>query len=81
MKFIEDNVQNVPNDQAGVYSFVADAGIANHPACNYLLYIGMTQQQNFRARYKQYLREKNNPKPRIHILRMINNWSGHLFIK
>lgn len=78
LEFTEQNARNVPNNQSGVYSFVANAGIANHPACSYLLYVGMTQA-NFRERYRSYLQERKKPKPRMHILQMINNWSEHLW--
>ncbi len=77
-KFTQQNAKKIPNNQSGVYSFVADAEIANHPACSYLLYVGMTKQ-NFRQRYRSYLKESNKPKPRIHILKMIDNWSEHLW--
>ena len=79
LKFTKQNLTNVPNNQSGVYSFVAEAGIANHPACSYLLYIGITEKQNFRKRYQQYLQEPQKRKPRMHIAKMINNWSGHLW--
>jgi hypothetical protein len=79
VKFTQDNKELVPRDQAGIYSFVAIPKIANHPACSYLLYIGMTERQNFRDRYSQYLREGSKRKPRWHILNMLTNWSGHLW--
>ena len=63
----------------GVYSFVADAEIAQHPACSYLLYIGKVENQNLRNRYRQYLRAETAWKNRPHIAKMISKWSGHLW--
>lgn len=79
LKFTEENKENVPNDQKGVYSFVVDSGIANHPSCRYLFYIGKTDKQDFRTRYNQYLREESSRKPRRHIVRMIKKWPEHLW--
>jgi len=79
LQFTQANAKSVPDDQAGVYSFVAVPGIGQHPSCNYLLYIGMTEKQTFRDRYSQYLREENKRKPRMHILKMLKNFSDHLW--
>ena len=78
VKFTQDNAKSIPNNQAGVYSFVVDAETAQHPACSYLLYIGKTRR-NFRKRYREYLRETKQSKPRMHILKMINNFPEHLW--
>jgi len=78
VKFTESNKKNVPNNQFGVYSFVADSGVANHPACSYLFYIGKTGG-DFRTRYTSYLNEEKKQKPRDHIIRMKKRWPDHLW--
>lgn len=79
VKFDDHYVNLVPDDKIGIYSFVVEPGIANHPGCSYLLYIGMTEKQSFRIRYKQYLKEPFKPKPRPRIVRMLMTWPEHLY--
>jgi hypothetical protein len=73
-------VRDVPDNQRGIYSFVVQPGIANHPACSYLLYVGQTAR-NFRVRYKEYLIdeaagiESRHP----HIAGMLCKWKGYLW--
>src|SRR3989304_4240859 len=55
VRFDAESVKDVPDDQRGIYSFVVQPGIADHPACSYLLYVGQTVR-NFRVRYEEYLR-------------------------
>jgi hypothetical protein len=78
--FTPTNTSTIPDDCSGVYSFIVKPGIANHPGCSYLLYIGKVEKQNFRARYRQYLREKaegiNSRRP--HITDMLLKWDGFL---
>lgn len=72
-------VQEVPENKRGVYSFVVQPGIASHPACSYLLYIGQTGR-NFRVRYQEYLRDEadgvNGRRP--HISGMLCKWKGYI---
>jgi len=79
--FSEDSVNAVPNNTRGVYSFVLQPGIANHPHCSYLLYVGKAKDQVFRARYRQYLQEKEKgiDSRRVHISRMLQKWDGYLW--
>jgi hypothetical protein len=79
VKFTDANADVVPNDKTGVYSFVVDPFIAQHPACGYLLYIGKVKDQNLRTRYRQYLRAEQTWKARPHIASMIQKWSGYLY--
>jgi hypothetical protein len=71
---------NVPNDQRGVYSFVVQPGIANHPSCSYLLYVGKTER-NFRVRYQEYLRDEvaGIDSRRPHVSGMLCKWKGYLW--
>lgn len=78
VKFDSNSVDDVPDDLIGVYSFVIEPGVANHKL-SYLVYIGMTKNQNFRARYRQYLRHRDSPDTGwIHVKHMLRAWSDHL---
>jgi hypothetical protein len=73
-------VKDVPDNQRGIYSFVVQPGIANHPACSYLLYVGQTAR-NFRVRYEEYLRDEaaGIEGRRPHISGMLCKWKGYLW--
>lgn len=74
-------VRDVPDNQRGIYSFVVQPGIANHPACSYLLYVGQTAR-NFRVRYKEYLIDEAagfESSRRPHIAGMLCKWKGYLW--
>ncbi len=79
VKFREADATSVPNDKIGVYSFIAIPEIAQHPACHYLLYVGMVETSNFRTRFRSYLGEHKKPKPRDHIIMMIERWKKYLW--
>ena len=79
IKFNSENANLLPSDKKGVYSFILQPGIADHPLLAYPLYIGMTKEQSFRARYRQYLHEPRHPKPRPLIKEMLTKWSEHLY--
>jgi hypothetical protein len=80
IKFTQENASKVPTTQ-GVYSFLVQPGIANHPKCSYLLYIGQTSKQNFRKRYRQYMDEQKagDDSRRPHITEMLEKWEGYLW--
>ena len=71
--------QNIPNNTVGVYSFVVQPDIANHPNCSYLMYIGQTKNQSFRRRYQQYLQYQRTKKGRHLVVYMLNTWPDHLW--
>ena len=81
LAFTEANASLVPNDMQGIYSFLVQPGIAQHPACSYLLYIGQTERQNFRLRFRQYLRDwrAGSGSRRVHITEMLEKWEGFLW--
>jgi hypothetical protein len=79
VKFTAANAASVPDNRMGVYSFVAIPNIAQHPACHYLLYIGMVSTSDFRTRYRSYLRERKKSKPRDHIVMMLERWQRYLW--
>lgn len=79
VKFSNSNTHEIPDDKAGIYSFVVDPCIAQHPSTNYLMYIGKVRDQSLRKRYKQYLRSEKDWKKRPHIAGMIRKWENHLY--
>lgn len=79
VKFDKGQKLVIPNNKKGVYSFLVQPGIANHPACSHLLYIGMTDKQSLRQRFMQYIYEKNKPKGRPLIQKMLVRWEKHLW--
>ena len=79
VKFSADSVLDVPDNLVGVYSFVIEPDVANCDLA-YLLYIGMTKEQNFRIRYRQYLRHQNEEKTKRPLVRhMLRTWPEHLW--
>lgn len=79
VKFDDTEATSVPNDERGVYTFVAKPSVAAHPACHYLLYVGKVDTSNFRKRFRSYLREPKKHKPREHVLYMIDRWKPFLW--
>lgn len=80
VKFTDSNARQIPGT-CGVYTFLVQPGIANHPHCSYLLYVGKTEDQDFRLRYRQYLREKKvgDESRRPHVSEMLQKWDGFLW--
>jgi hypothetical protein len=74
---LEQNL--VPDDKCGVYSFIVKPGIADHPQCAYLLYVGKAQDQSLRRRFAQYFHERNASKGRPKIQKMLTLWQHHLW--
>jgi excinuclease UvrABC nuclease subunit len=78
-KFTRSNSRDVPNDKSGVYSFLVQPGIADHPACSYLMYVGKAEKQSLRERFNQYFRDESDESRRLHIHEMFRLWKGHLW--
>jgi hypothetical protein len=79
-KFGKGNEDEIPDDYGGVYTFVVQPGIANHPLCAYLFYVGKAEKQSFQERYGQYLATKKSKKTKWrHIRKMLNYWDGYLW--
>lgn len=78
--FMDSYARQIP-ETCGVYTFLVQPGIANHPQCSYLLYVGKTEEQDFRRRYRQYLREKKvgDESRRPHMTEMLEKWDGFLW--
>jgi hypothetical protein len=73
----EGDIAKVPDDQRGVYAFALCEPSAVLPPHGYVLYIGIAgrrkSKRSLRARYKDYLDEKQVRK-RSRIARMIGTW-------
>ncbi|HZH31871.1 MAG TPA: hypothetical protein VEY11_13990 [Pyrinomonadaceae bacterium] len=79
VKFDKTHKSKIPLDKQGVYTFVVKPGIANHPECSYLLYVGKTERQGLRTRFLQYFGETKKPTGRPYIKEMIRLWNKHLW--
>ena len=79
VKFDKANINHIPKDEQGVYTFVVKPDIANHPHCSYLMYVGKTERQGFRERFKQYFSEAARPKGRPAIHFMVSQWIDYLW--
>jgi hypothetical protein len=77
--FTRDNLENVPPDQYGVYSFVLEPNFSGPPKSAYLLYVGKTEEnRGFRRRYQDYLYEQYKGFARPVISRALDRWNGHI---
>lgn len=62
--------------RSGVYSLLIQPGIANHPACSYLMYIG--QAKSLRRRFMDYLNERKRETGRPKIYRFLNKYKDYV---
>lgn len=75
--FQQDKVDEIPIEP-GIYSFIIQPGIAGHPHCSYLMYVGMTERP-LRERFKEYFREKQNiERGRPKILKLLHVYQDYL---
>ncbi len=79
-KFENARANHIPKEN-GVYTFVVKPGIAGHPSCSYLLYVGKAEKQALAIRFKQYLteRQKGDDSRRPHVVEMLKKWDGFLW--
>jgi len=66
----------IPN-QSGVYSLFIQPGIANHPACSYLMYVG--QAKSLQRRFMDYLNERKRGTGRPKIYRFLNKYQDYVW--
>lgn len=81
VKFERANGNSIPDNAKGVYTFVVKPGIANHPSCSYLMYVGRAEKQMLRDRFFQYFSEKTKGERsrRPHVTEMLLKWEGFLW--
>lgn len=77
VKFGQEERENVPLDQSGVYAFMLEPDFAGPPKSAYLMYIGKTTDP-LRERYGRYFTRELNRFGRRIIGRMLNRWYDHL---
>lgn len=71
-------INNVPNNQKGIYCFVVKPAVSQMFETRYLFYVGKTTR-NFRARFNEYLRDAaGKGKPRPKVFSMLKLWNGYL---
>jgi len=63
--------------RSGVYSLLIQPGIANHPVCSYLMYIGKTKL--LRSRFMYYLNERKRETGRPKIFRFLNMYQDYVY--
>jgi hypothetical protein len=81
-KFEQASRTAIPSNQKGVYTFVISPGIANHPNCSYLIYVGMVKSKgrSFRQRFNEYLKDQIGLKTkRLKIHEVLDRWDGYLW--
>ena len=81
VRFKRANASQVPNNARGVYTFVVKPGIANHPSCAYLMYVGKAERQVLRDRFSQYFAEKDKGETsrRPHVTELLVKWQDFLW--
>jgi len=71
-------VNNIPNNQKGIYCFVVKPRYNQFFETRYLYYVGQTTR-NFRVRYQEYLNDSlGKGKPRPKVFAMLKLWRDYL---
>ena len=68
--------ESVP-DQPGIYTLLVQPGIADHPACSYLMYVGQTT--SLHRRFGDYLNRERRETGRPKVFRLLNKYADHLW--
>ena len=75
--FNKDQIRCIPREP-GIYSFMIQPGVASHPHCSYIMYIGRTCY-TLHSRFRRYLREQNDPAGRSKVVRFLNKYRGYIY--
>lgn len=76
--FDASQLNNVPNNQKGVYCFVLKPKFNQLFETRYLFYVGITTR-NFRKRFSEYLNDlQGKGKPRPKVYSMLKLWDNYL---
>lgn len=67
---------NIP-DEPGIYTLLIQPGIAGHPLCSYLMYVG--QAVSLRTRFADYLTRERRESGRPKIFRLLNKYSNYIW--
>jgi hypothetical protein len=64
-------------EEPGIYTLLIQPGIANHPACSYLMYVGKTI--SLHRRFGEYLNQEKRETGRPKIFRLLNMYPDHIW--
>jgi hypothetical protein len=64
-------------ESSGIYTLIIQPGIAGHPSCSYLMYVG--QARSLRRRFKQYLGMERRQDRRPKISYFLNKYDQFIF--
>ena len=67
---------NIPVD-SGIYTLLVQPGIAHHPACAFMFYIG--QAANLRKRFNEYLTKEKLESGRPLVYRVLHSYPEHIW--
>ncbi len=67
---------NIP-DSPGIYSLLIQPGIATHPGCSYLMYIG--KSVSLRKRFSNYLHSEKRETGRPKVFRFLNMYPDNVW--
>jgi hypothetical protein len=65
------------NKEPGIYTLLVQPGIASHPSCSYLMYVGKTF--DLHKRFLNYLRYEKRVRKRPNIFRLLNIYGDHIW--
>lgn len=74
-KLEESKVNQIP-DSPGIYTLILKPGIAGHPSCSYLMYVGKTV--SLRRRFRDYLGKERRKTGRPRIYYFLNKYGGYV---
>ena len=74
-KLEKSKIEEIP-DKAGVYSLIIKPGIAAHPACAYVIYVGQTN--NLRRRFREYLGKERRLDGRPKVFYFLNKYDQNI---
>jgi hypothetical protein len=63
--------------KAGIYTLLVQPGVAAHPHCSFLLYVGQTK--SLLKRFGQYLTTEKKATGRPKIFRLLNRYDGYIW--
>jgi len=64
-------------EESGIYTLLVQPGIAEHPACSYLMYVGQTT--NINRRFNDYLTTEKKTRKRPNIFRLLNIFDNKIW--
>jgi hypothetical protein len=63
--------------ESGIYTLIVQPGIASHPACSYLIYVGQTN--SLHRRFGEYLRERTDESGRPKVSWWLRRFPHHVW--